>query len=33
VWVGRDGYTHYSIPASPHPKPVPIHTNLPTYPP
>ena len=26
-------YEHYSIPANPHPKPVPIHTKLPTHPP
>ena len=24
-------YKHYSIPANPHPKPVPIHTSLSTY--
>jgi len=24
-------YRHYSVPANPHPKPVPIQTNLPTY--
>ena len=26
-------YRHYSIPDNPHPKPVPIHTKLPTHPP